>query len=103
MVTTVISILKVGTLTQKGHSAKVTSLVSSVVRLESKESIAFKDCPNKGFLPIKLKITDPTQVWEKVLKEMKTFSQDNTLNYMIEDQVLPFPGYHEDGPSQGST
>lgn len=57
------------------HSAKVTSPVSGVVRLESKESLAFKDSPDEGsFLTKSLNTTDPAQVWVAVLKEMKTFS-----------------------------
>lgn len=60
------------------HSTKVTLVTSSVsglVRLESKESLPLKESPDKGSLPTKLlNTTDPAQISGAVLKEMKTFS-----------------------------
>lgn len=46
-----------------GRLAKATSPLSSIVRLESKESLAFKDYPKKGSLHTKLlNTTDSARV-----------------------------------------
>lgn len=76
-------ILKV---TQKGcYSAKITSWVGSIVRIESKESLAFEDYSKKRSLPNSWILLIQSKFEGKCFKEMKTFP-NRTLTKIIEEQ-----------------